>query len=125
MSEELRKRFAMNLRRLLEDDGKTQAGLARYMHVSTGTASEWVNGQKLPRVDKMEEIAEWLGVTIHDMIPSSNGSQIIISGMMVTDHLRHYQTQSCVFNPSKIKAFRSKKQSAAVSRCYLMCYLDK
>lgn len=85
MSEELRKRFAMNLRRLLEDDGKTQADLARYMHVSTGTASEWVNGQKLPRVDKMEEIAEWLGVTIHDMIPSSNGSQIIISGMMVTD----------------------------------------
>lgn len=41
------------------------------------------------------------------------------------EHLRHYQTQSCVFNPSKIKAFRSKRQSAAVSRCYLMCYLDK
>lgn len=85
MSEELRRLFALNLRRLLEEDGKTQADLARYMKVSTGTASEWVNGQKLPRIDKMEEIADWLGVTIHDIIPKSGGHYISVSGMFVSD----------------------------------------
>lgn len=84
MSDELRRRFAIRLKQLLEENGKTQADLARYMHVSTGTASEWVNGQKLPRVDKMEEIAAWLGTTIHSMIPRSE-SYMSVSGMLVTD----------------------------------------
>jgi len=38
------------------------------------------------RIDTLEEICSWLGVSIHDLMPKSSGeTRIGISGMMVTD----------------------------------------
>ena len=84
MNEELKAQFSLNLRRYLEADGKTQADLARYMKVSTATASDWCNGKKVPRIDKVQTISAWLGIGAHDLIPQI-GMYGEVSGMMVTD----------------------------------------
>ena len=64
MDEKLREDFANNLRKYMEEQDKTQADLARYMDVSTATTADWYNGKKIPRVDKLNRIAYWLGIEI-------------------------------------------------------------
>ena len=68
MDENLRKIFAENLRRLMHLEQKTQADLSRYMKISSATASDWYNGYKLPRTDKLQSIANWLGVELSTLI---------------------------------------------------------
>lgn len=63
MSEqELNEIIAQNITDLLESRGKTQFDLAEYMEVSQATISNWCNGIKMPRMDKIDRICEFFGV---------------------------------------------------------------
>ena len=68
MGDSLRETFAENLKYYMERSGKTQADLMRYMGVSSATASDWVNGRKMPRADKLQAIANWLMVDLSDLM---------------------------------------------------------
>lgn len=61
MSEDAKQVFAQNLKRYLEMKGLTQLELAEHMGCSSSTVSDWCNGKKYPRVDKMQRIADFLG----------------------------------------------------------------
>ncbi|MBR6983884.1 MAG: helix-turn-helix domain-containing protein [Ruminococcus sp.] len=65
---ELRELFASNLKYWLERRGKTQADLRRYMEVSSATASDWCNGRKIPRTDKINAICDWLEIDLDDLL---------------------------------------------------------
>lgn len=64
MDEIMRKLFAENLRKYMSLNEKTQADLCRYMGISSATASDWYNGNKLPRTDKLQSLANWLGIEL-------------------------------------------------------------
>lgn len=64
MDERIRRMFSENLRKYMSMGNKTQADLCRYMKVSSATASDWCNGVKMPRADKLQSIANWLGVEL-------------------------------------------------------------
>ena len=68
MDDKLRNTFVSNLKSLMGIRGYTQSDLMRHMKVSSATASDWVNGRKMPRADKLQSIANWLGVQISDLI---------------------------------------------------------
>ena len=72
---ELRDLFGSNLRYWLDQRGKTQADLRRYMDVSAATASDWCNGRKIPRTDKISAICNWLGIELDDLLTQKDGSQ--------------------------------------------------
>lgn len=55
--------IAKNLQYLLAKNRETQMELARFMNVSTSTVSSWCKGQKIPRMDKIDRIAEHFNVT--------------------------------------------------------------
>lgn len=76
MDEQLRKRFAKNLKAALEHEGKTQADMAKYMHVSTATASDWCNGNKMPRADKLQSLSNWLSIELADLLVEYQPAQI-------------------------------------------------
>jgi repressor LexA len=59
--------FAKNLNRLLDKNGKSQADLATYMKTTASTVSDWCNGKKYPRVDKMQKLADYFGVLKSDL----------------------------------------------------------
>lgn len=61
-TEDFKKIFSENLTYYLDLKGKSQADLYRYMNVSSATASDWCNGKKLPRMDKIQSICNWLGI---------------------------------------------------------------
>lgn len=62
MSDNAKQTFAENLKRYLKDKGLTQLDLAVYMECSSSTVSDWCNGKKYPRVDKMQRMADYLGI---------------------------------------------------------------
>ena len=68
MDEELKKIFASNLKRWLQERDKSQVELAKYMKVSSPTVSDWVNGKKMPRADKLQSISNWLSIDLSDLL---------------------------------------------------------
>lgn len=67
MSDNAKMVFADNLKSYLNAKGLTQLDLANYMGCSSSTVSDWCNGRKYPRVDKMQRMADWLGVRMSDL----------------------------------------------------------
>lgn len=66
--EEYKKVFARNLTYFLELNHKTQADLYKYVGVSSATASDWCNGKKMPRMDKIRSICAWLEIEQSDLL---------------------------------------------------------
>ena len=69
MSEEtLKKIFARNLNVYLKSIGKTQKEVADKLGISVSTFSSWCTGAKMPRMDKIELLANYFGVQKSDLI---------------------------------------------------------
>lgn len=66
--EEMRKIFSKNLRDFMSLNGYSQADLARRLHVSTASTADWCNGKILPRMNKIQEMSEWLGCGVSDLL---------------------------------------------------------
>ncbi|MBQ6264497.1 MAG: helix-turn-helix domain-containing protein [Clostridia bacterium] len=60
--------FANNLRRLLEEKGKKSVDLAKAIGVSKQTVSEWINGGRFPRMDKVDKMCIYLNCTRSDLM---------------------------------------------------------
>lgn len=67
MSDNAKMVFADNLKMYLNAKGLSQIDLANYMQCSSSTISDWCNGKKYPRVDKMQRMADWLGIQMSDL----------------------------------------------------------
>lgn len=66
--EEIRLTFAKNLNYYLKQNGLNQADLARYMKVSTATATKWCNAQSMPRIDKIQSLCNWFVIEKTDLL---------------------------------------------------------
>jgi len=64
--------FARNLKFYMAREGKTQTDLAKHMSVSSTTASDWCNGRKIPRADKLQSISNWLGISLTELTSEEN-----------------------------------------------------
>lgn len=56
-----------NIRRHLDNSGMEQAELAEKLGVSQSSISHWINGNKYPRIDTIEKIAELFNVRKSDI----------------------------------------------------------
>ena len=59
--------FASNFKRIMEMRGKTQSDIVSDLEITSSTVSDWANAKKYPRVDKMQALADYLGVVISDL----------------------------------------------------------
>jgi len=60
--------FALNLKRHMELKGKSRADISEALGISYFTVSDWVNGKKYPRMDKVEMLANYFGILKSDLI---------------------------------------------------------
>ncbi len=60
--------FASNLKRYMEVKGKSRNDISEALGISYFTVSDWVNGKKYPRMDKVEMLANYFGVQKSDLI---------------------------------------------------------
>jgi transcriptional regulator with XRE-family HTH domain len=60
--------FSRNLLRFIKMSQKTQGEVAKYVGVSQGTISDWINGRSYPRMDKIQSLAKFFGVQKSDLV---------------------------------------------------------
>lgn len=60
--------FANNLRLYINRSGKTQKEIAEIIGVSAPTMTDWIKGNKYPRIDKIELLANYFGILKSDLI---------------------------------------------------------
>ena len=68
MNDNIREVFSTNLKEMLKERGKTQLELAEFVGVSDASVNNWVNGIKLPRMDKVDKICKFLNIKRSDLI---------------------------------------------------------
>lgn len=64
--------FSRNLRHYLSLNDKTQADLCKYLGVSSAVVSDWCNQKKVPRMDKIQAICNWLNIEKSDLLEDKN-----------------------------------------------------
>jgi repressor LexA len=60
--------LSKNLSKFMKLNGKTQMDLAHDLKVSQTTISEWMNGKKYPRIDKLQQLADYFGVYKSELV---------------------------------------------------------
>ncbi|MCI5655181.1 MAG: helix-turn-helix transcriptional regulator [Candidatus Pseudoruminococcus sp.] len=68
---ELKMVFSKNLNYYLSLSGENQVEVAKKLGISTSTFSSWCTGQKMPRMDKIEMLANYFGIEKSDLIEDS------------------------------------------------------
>ena len=60
--------FANNLKKYMALNGKSRREVCEALGFSYYTFSDWVNGKKYPRMDKVEMLANYFGILKSDLI---------------------------------------------------------
>ena len=60
--------FSDNLKRYMKEHDKSRKEVSEALGVSYYTFSDWVNGKKYPRMDKVEKLANYFGILKSDLI---------------------------------------------------------
>ena len=60
--------FARNLQYYMNINGKSRKDVSDAIGVSYYTFTDWVNGRKYPRMDKVERLAAYFGIKKADLI---------------------------------------------------------
>ena len=60
--------FAYNLNFYMNENGKSRTDLAEALGISYFTVTDWVNGKKYPRMDKVEKLAKYFNIKISDLV---------------------------------------------------------
>lgn len=106
-SEKLKEIFSKNLLYWLAYRGKTQADLYKMAGVSSATASDWCNGKKIPRTDKLVDIAQWLMIELSDLLYESNRERTNVDSLIyrLTDdaEFKNIVTDINNFSPDQLQ----------------------
>lgn len=70
--EDIKSIFSGNLKRLMDENLKSRRDLSDALGISYYTITDWVNGKKYPRMDKVEKLADYFGVQKSDLIEDND-----------------------------------------------------
>lgn len=75
--------MAKNIKRFMEEKGVNAAEVCKVLGIKHNTFSDWINAKAYPRIDKIEKMANYFGVTKADLVEDK---QVIIdrANMLVT-----------------------------------------
>ena len=60
--------FSKNLTRYMENAGKSRLDVCHDLSISYYTFTDWIKGKKLPRMNKVQMLAEYFGIKVSDLI---------------------------------------------------------
>lgn len=72
MSDEYRKIFVRKLAYYMQLNGKKQIDLMHDLGLKSATVSSWCTGKKLPRVDKIQLLADYFHIEKSDLLEDKN-----------------------------------------------------
>ena len=80
--------------------GKSRTDICNDLGFSYFTVSDWVNGKKYPRMDKIEKLAKYFGILISDLIEekSEEHREMQKNNSTITDAVLRMTTDSDFFD---------------------------
>lgn len=60
--------LAKNLNKYIFKSGKDRSEIAKELNISYSTLTDWVNGNKYPRINNIEKLAEYFKISKSDLI---------------------------------------------------------
>lgn len=78
--------FSKNLRYYMNLKDKTQIDIINDLDINKSSISSWVNGTRLPRMDKVEMLARYLGISRSDLIEERPAAEKDIDELVLTEH---------------------------------------
>ena len=67
--------FSKNLQKHMALNGKSRKEVCQALGYSYFTFSDWINGKKMPRMDKVEQLANYFGIKKSDLIEEQKKEQ--------------------------------------------------
>lgn len=89
-----KKIFSRNLKHYLILNNKTQIDLVNDLKISSSTVSNWCTGQKLPRMDKIQMLADYLSINKSDLIEDKASLSNVNKKATNTMSLKHQEILS-------------------------------
>ena len=115
MSEELMKIiFSNNLDRYMDVSGVSQNDIIRDLHVPSATISSWVNGKRIPRMNKIQELADYLHITKADLIEN-----VVIGDFKTEKEALDYVNEIKENPMATFKYFNPNPEEFSLSNVYL------
>lgn len=68
--------MSKNLKYYIAKSGKDRRELAKIWGFPYSTVSEWINGRKYPRIDRIETMADYFGILKSDLIEDKEKDSI-------------------------------------------------
>ena len=72
--------FSKNLKYYMYINGKTQIDLINDLGFNKSAVSTWCNGTRLPRMDKVEQLARYFGISRSDLIEDKSDQARLENG---------------------------------------------
>ena len=79
--------FSENLRRLAEEQGESQTQIADFLGTTKSTVNAYFLGKKMPRFDKLQNLARHFGVTVDDIIGETKNEYRCLRISVYKDYL--------------------------------------
>lgn len=123
--------LAKNLRHYIERSGKDRRELADIWGFPYSTVSEWISGKKYPRIDRIEIMANYFGITKSDLIEGATDTESSVKyrvlGARLRDalHLKNMRAsdlcQKTGIPKGAISYYLSGKSEPKADRLYIIC----
>ena len=98
--------LSKNLRYYIDKSGKDRRELAETWGFPYSTVTDWINGNKYPRIDRIEIMADYFGILKSDLIEEK------------TEKHREMQKKNDIISDVVIRMQTDKTFSAAVESLY-------
>lgn len=95
--------FARNFNYYLKINNKTQADIVEHFGITASTVSDWANGKKYPRIDKMQMLADYFGILKSDLTEEHIEAQLTddIELQEYLEELRNRSEMRMLFKTAK------------------------
>lgn len=104
--------FAKNLNYYLKANGKSRKDLCKVLGVSYSAVTAWVNGKKYPRMDKVDEMAKYFGISRAHLTEENLNKELeetqdfyidILVRLQTDEHFSLYVKRIMDLEPEKIQ----------------------
>lgn len=85
--------MSKNIKKYLKLNNKTRQELSSDLNISYSTVSDWVNGVNYPRIDKIELMANYFGISKSDLVEDEKDKEIDVE-RIVSDLLNAMDSES-------------------------------
>lgn len=89
--EEIKIRFSKNLKEIMNKHCKSQGDLVRDLNFRQATVSDWLNGKKYPRMDKIEKLANYFNISINDLLIQTSSPAPLSLTPQEETHIKKYR----------------------------------